>query len=84
MVPEEIAMRSKSIVTLGCEHESLRLGCSPMLTACDRAPGRSHERGYALLFGGRLASQCESYSRFECLRNLTRIPSLREAAYAFA
>ena len=84
MVPEEIAMRSKSIVTLRREHESLRLGCSPMLTALDRAPGRSHEPGYALLFGGRLASQGESYSRFECRQTLTRIPWLGEVAYASA
>lgn len=75
-------MRSKSIVTLRREPESLRLGCLLILTALDRALGRSHERGCDVLFGGRLASQCESYARFECLRNLMRILSLREVAYA--
>ena len=82
MVPEEIAMRSKSIVTLRREHESLRLGCSWMVTALDRAPGRSHKRGCDVLFGGRSASPSESDSRFECLRNLTRITWSREVVYA--
>jgi hypothetical protein len=75
-------MRTKSIVTFRREPQSLWLGCLLILTALDRALGRSHERGCDVLFGGRLASQCESYSRFECLRNLMGIPSLREVAYA--
>jgi len=77
-------MRSKSSVKFRRERESSQPGCLLISTALGQAFQDRHERCHAVLFARRFGSQLESFSRFECLRNLLRIPSLREVAYAAA